>query len=281
MRCDPAPAGDRCGRRARSMSRCGSGRACGCGSARGCSRAHIRRHRGARPDRPSETIRRGCGQKQNVRRAARRTTARAHPRPRPMPAGRLSPVRCCRRRRLLAAAWPAAAWRVVRRLVVNLAQDHVDLAGNSSRPRLETFLCDPCRVARSVVMMRSRDQPAARMAATARNSITLRSAPAGAPSRISSATSSDRPSRSASSPGRRRLLCAGTLGHQHADHRRDVAERPVLQHVAGHGDEAIGAAAVDLDMLAVRSLRHVEMLAAEPSARPTTRRPAALGVISA
>ena len=31
---------------------------------------------------------------------------------------------------------------------------------------------------------------------------------------------------------RRCLLCTGTLGHQRADHRRDVAERPVLQHVA-------------------------------------------------
>ena len=115
-------------------------------------------------------------------------------------------------------------------------------------------------------MMRARGQPAARMAAIARNNIWLRSAPAGAPSRISSTTSADKPSRSRRRrQDRRRLsrrLCAGMFGDQRLDNRRDVGERLVDQNVLGNRDEAAGAAGINLDLLAVRPFRDHEMLLA-------------------
>ena len=81
-------------------------------------------------------------------------------------------------------------------------------------------------------MMRSRNQPAARMAAMARNSI---DAAIGA-GRCAVADQLDDLVRQVVEVGlvtrRRCLLRTGTLGHQRADHRRDVAERPILQHVA-------------------------------------------------
>ena len=222
MRCDRAPAGDRCGRRARSMLRCGSGRACGCGSAHGCNRARIRRHRAARSDRPSGTIRRGYGRKQNARHAARRTPARSHPRPRP------------------AAGWPCrlrrrTGWRPLRGLARRAARSSSTLRSTmstwratSSRPVSKHFVAIPVGCARRVAMMRSRSQPAARMAAMARNNISLRSAPGGAPSRISSIISSDRSSRSSpSAPGAPAPALRRRARPSARRHRRDVGERPV------------------------------------------------------
>ena len=145
-------------------------------------------------------------------------------------------------------------------VVVDLAQDHVDVPGNVVAAGVKTFrrnapwVSTQCR--NDALARPSRPHAWRRRRGTAS---TLRSAPAGAPLRIRSATSADQ----AVEVGvgtrlrfrLRPVLCAGPFGHQGADQRRDVGERPVAQHVTGHGDEAFGSAAIDFDVLAVWPLR--------------------------